>query len=53
MLHVEIVDDDCASDEAHIHRFPLDTDLSEIVRAIKLLYPTANSIWIKVEEEET
>lgn len=51
MLHVEITDENCAEDEAHVFSFPVGTDLAEIMKAIGFFYPTATQIIIQIKEE--
>lgn len=50
MLRIEIIDENCGEDEAHIHSIPVDTDKAEIIAAIAVFYPTATSIYMVMEE---
>lgn len=50
MLRIEIIDDECGEDEAHIFKVPMDTPWFKIEAAVSLLYPTTTCVSIIVED---
>lgn len=51
MLRIEVIDEDCAEDEAHIFE-ALVCEPHEAIAAIMLLYPTSTTIHMTIKGEE-
>lgn len=51
MLHVEIVDDTCEKDEAHIYSIAAGTELTDVLTMISVLHPSTSEIHIYIKEE--
>lgn len=50
MLRIEVIDDNCHEGECHLMRVDVETDKEKIMAAIAVLYPSATSILVEVEE---